>query len=115
MWEDFMRGNWPTAASTMPAPAQLPSVEARPTRSARAVQYGGPAHAVGYARAAAPAEVAHAQVTARPVAGKLAFRAALAAGAGLVLAVLVPGSAVAGSTHATGAHAHVAAHAATIP
>jgi hypothetical protein len=96
MWEDFVRGNWPAAASAMPDPEQLPSP--KPT-------------------AVKPAQP-QAQVTPRPAAGKLAFRAALAAGAGLVLAVAVPGSAVAGIIHSTGAHAvggHIAAHAATSP
>ena len=112
MWEDFMRGNWPAAAAT-PGTAQsssAKSVTATPTHAARPTQTvdyaepAGQARAFGYARA---------QATPRPVAGKLAFRATLAAGAGLVLAVLIPGSAVAGSIHATGAH--VAAHAATAP
>lgn len=99
MWEDFMRGNWPAAASAAPDPAQLPSAKsvAEPVRAARPA----PAHIVSYA-----------QSTPRPVAGKFAFRAAVAAGAGLVLAIVVPGSAVAGSTHVAGAHA---AHAATSP
>jgi hypothetical protein len=102
MWEDFMRGNWPAAASAAPDPAQLPSAKsvAGPVRAARPV----PAHIAGYA-----------QSTPRPVAGKFAFRAAVAAGAGLVLAIVVPSSAVAGSAHVAGAHAHVAAHAATGP
>jgi hypothetical protein len=59
-----------------------------------------------------------AQLTPRPGVGKLAFRATLAAGAGLVLAVFMPGSAVAHGSPATGAHAvggRLAAHAATSP
>jgi hypothetical protein len=96
MWEDFMRGNWPAAASAMPDPEQLPSPKPAAVKPAQP----------------------KAQVRPRPVTGKLAFRATLAAGAGLVLAVVVPGSAVAGSIHSTGAHAvggHIAAHAATSP
>jgi hypothetical protein len=95
-----MRGNWPAAAPAAPTPARLPSAE--PVES-----YPQPRFRV---ETAAMAEAAP-----RPVPGKFAVKAALAAGAGLVIAVLAPGAAVAGSAHATGAHAHVAAHAATSP
>lgn len=96
MWEDFVRGNWPAAASAMPDPEQLPSTKPVAVKPAQP----------------------QAQVMPRPAVGKLAFRAALAAGAGLVLAVVGPGSAVASSIHSTGVHAvggHLAAHAATSP
>jgi hypothetical protein len=110
MWEDFMRGNWPAAASVMPDPEQLPSAKFVAARSAQTVTTrSAPAVTASYAQAFSPAET-----TPRPLGGRLAVKAALAAGAGLVIAVLVPGYAV-GSTHAVGTHAHVAAHAATSP
>jgi hypothetical protein len=96
MWEDFMRGNWPAAASAAPTPAP---VESYPQTRFRAET----------------AAMVRAEAAPRPVAGKFAVKAALAAGAGLVIAVLAPGAAVAGSAHVTGAHAHIATHAATSP
>jgi hypothetical protein len=72
------------------------------------------AMATGYARTANYGQAfTQAEAVASPVSRKLAFRAALTAGAGLVLAVLVPGAALAGSSHAIGAHAVTGAHAAS--
>jgi hypothetical protein len=102
MWEDFMRGNWPAAASAAPTPTELPSATS-------SVRYPRPS-----ARAETAA-MARAEAAPRPVAGRFTVRAALAAGAGLVLAVVAPASAVAGGVHITGAHAHIAAHGATSP
>jgi hypothetical protein len=102
MWEDFMRGNWPAAATVAPDPAEFASARTATARPAPVVRQNRPA--------------VQSNAVARPVAGKFAFRAALAAGAGLILAVVVPNSAVAGGLHTTGAHtvgAHV--HAATSP
>lgn len=138
MWEDFVRGNWPAAASAMPESAQLPSAKTAggPARAERPVPapvytqtvsyaQGYPraasyAPAASYAQAVDPALAASYAPAAsqardqaqRPATGKLAFRAALAAGAGLVLAIVVPSSAVAGA-HTAGSHtvgAHAAAH-----
>jgi hypothetical protein len=103
MWEDFVRGNWPAAASVMPDPVQLPSAS-----SVVKPSHAKPPQAV-------TASYRQAEATSRSAAGKLGFKAAIAAGAGLALAVLVPGYAVAGSAHVAGAHAHAAAHAATSP
>jgi len=98
MWEDFMRGNWPAVASAAPDPVLLPSATSAATLPA--------SH---------PRTTVRAEAAPRAATGKVAFKAAIAAGAGLVLAVLAPASAVAGNTHAIGAHTHAAAHAATGP
>jgi hypothetical protein len=118
MWEDFVRGNWPAAASVTPAPVQLPSTTPV-TTGPPWTDAVSPAHVAGYARptsSAAAVGYAHAQVTRRPVGGRVAVKTVLAAGAGLVLALVVPSYALASGSHVIGAHttsSHVAAHAAT--
>jgi len=115
MWEDFVRGNWPAAAPMRPDP--LPSanpVTATSVHTGGAAQSGSIAYTAGYARTSSWTKtVSHvqAQPVSRPASRKLAVKAALAAGAGLILAVVVPGSALASGGHAVGTHA--AAHAAT--
>jgi hypothetical protein len=107
MWEDFMRGNWPAVAPAVPAPRTAPEVVESATLRER--QPGGAA------LLGAPVYAVHAgPMHAKPVhhatgPKRFAVRTVVTASAGLLLAVVLPGSAIAGSVHsaAHGTHAAV--------
>jgi hypothetical protein len=112
MWEDFMRGNWPAPAAAEPADPPSPRGIAAPAtqreyRPAGPTAYAGVAHAQA-ASSTVRTRAAHA--VPRPATRTFTVRAAAAAGAGLLLAFVLPGSAVASPGHATshGTHATVA-------
>jgi hypothetical protein len=116
MWEDFMRGNWPAIAPAVPAPRT--ALEAVELATLREHQPGGapfltsPVYALS-----APAQATHAAAshtapaharTAHPGSRKFAVRTVVTAGAGLLLAVVLPGSAVASAVHTVSHGAHAA-------
>jgi hypothetical protein len=112
MWEDFMRGNWPAPAAAEPAAPSSPRGTAAPAmvreyRPAGSAVYAGTAHAE-VARPRVRTGAAHAAP--RPATRTFTVRAAAAAGAGLLLAFVMPGSAVASPGHVTshGAHTTIA-------
>lgn len=125
MWEDFMRGNWPTVAPDVPAPrtsrdAAEPATlrdhrsggaafQAAPVyvMQAQAQAVHTPVHAA--ATRTAPGGPAHAKVAPAGGSRKFAVRTVVTAGAGLLLAVVLPGAAVASAGHPASHGAHAAA------
>lgn len=83
MWEDFMRGNWPVAASATPVSLTPPQVIDVVTTGAEP------------------------RVKVPPAPRRFAVKAAFVAGAAMLLGTLVPTVAVADGT---AAHGHHAAH-----
>jgi hypothetical protein len=114
MWEDFMRGNWPTVAPAIPEPRTSRDVAEPTTLRERQPGNGAayplpsrtsPAHIQGLHAAPTRNKAVHHATGTR----KFAVRTVVTAGAGLLLAVVLPGSAIASSVHtvAHGAHAAV--------
>jgi hypothetical protein len=111
MWEDFMRGNWPAVAPAIPEPRtsrdSAEPVTLRERQPGNGAAYPLPkrtssAHAQGLHAAPTHSKVVHHAAGAR----KFAVRTVVTASAGLLLAVVMPGSAIAGAVH-TAAHAAV--------
>jgi hypothetical protein len=110
MWEDFMRGNWPAPAAAEPAVPQSPQGIAAPAmpreyRPAGVTNYAGVVHAEAVR---SPVRTRAAHAAPRPATRTFTVRAVAAAGAGLLLAFGLPGSAVASPGHATSHGAHTA-------
>jgi hypothetical protein len=111
MWEDFMRGNWPAVAPANPEPRvprdAIETATLRERQAGSGAAYPLPvrtssAHAQGLHAAPMHAKAVHHAAGAR----KFAVRTVVTASAGLLLAMVLPGSAIASSVH-TAAHAAV--------